>query len=708
MPICLCTFYEVCRNNIAFSCLLFFWVLFQVADSAKVPLYNESRLPTTVTPFHYDLRIITFLENPSNLSYHGSVNISFHAEKVINEVVLHVAGVSVEAKKIKLYGETEEFQLRNVRFNKHRRYMIVSFNKPLGMGKSYVLSIKFGRPMSNEIRDGYFIRHYVNSRTSEKIWYSVSHFDRNFIRNTLPCFDEPALRTTFNVTMGHHKRFLSYSNMNVRAVLPNHDIQDYVWSVHEVTPLMPVHLLAFSVNNFTCRFSQAASANPIRFRTCSQPSDVRETSFAAEGAPQILEFLDELLQVHLPLEKIDQLVMDDFPNAAMNTFGLVVYQSKQILQREDGLTSGANLQALQLIAHEMAHMWFGNLLGMESSSDLWLIEGLTGYFETLAVDHFHPGMARQLLLRYRETAFMYESQVGGVSLSPIWPADDSASEVHMYQKASSLIYMVNSFLGNVSFYDGLQRHLWQNSFTTSNPENFWRSLQLASERESFLGKNWDVRTIMNTWILQRGYPLITVTRKDGKIILSQSNALNKSSTDLWWIPLTYVIQGEPFPNDLKPSVWLSPLNNHLQLYEMVPETHWILLNLQAIGYYRVNYDEKTWQLLATTLYDDFRSIHVLNRAQIVSDILFLLKQKLVSWSTALNVIKYIIDEDEYEPLMAFVVGVTNGFWGISPESALSIAKWLGIAGRWYAEFITYTFDKFVLLGQNLNSRDFQD
>lgn len=173
--------------------------------------------------------------------------------------------------------------------------------------------------------------------------------------------------------------------------------------------------------------------------------------------------------------------------------------------------------------------------------------------------------------------------------------------------------------------------------------------------------------------MQSDYPLVTVIRNGSEVFLKQGHALNRSSSHLWWIPLTYLIEGGSLSKNLKPKAWLSPNSHAIKLNDIVPRNQWILLNLQAVGYYRVNYDELTWQLLATTLFNDFRSINVLNRAQIVSDVLFLWNQDLLAWSTALNVLKYIIDEDEYEPLMAFVVGWTNGFWGISTESSFNIA-----------------------------------
>ncbi|KMY90419.1 aminopeptidase Q [Drosophila simulans] len=707
---CLLNESEICYKNVALYGLILLLCLCQVACSAKTQIYDEPRLPPNVKPFHYDIRLLTHLESSANCSYNGIVKISIHAQKTTNQVVLHVGRVSIESKKITLFGETSNYRLRSVRFNKDRKYMEVTFNQSLLMGKSYVLSVEFGRSMSMNQTDGYFIRYYINWKTSQKIWYSVSHFNRNWIRNTMPSFDEPSLKATFNVTMGHHKRFQSYGNMKVQAVLPNHEIQDYVWSVHEVTPTIPTHLLAFSVNNFTCRYSQAASMNPVRFRTCVQSADVRATSFAAQMAPQILEFLDRVLQVSLPLEKIDQLVVDDFPTEAMENFGLVVYSSKQLLQREDGQMTKEKLQTLHLIAHELAHMWFDNLLGMDSYSDLWLTEGLAGYFKSLAVDHLQSRTGRRILLRYRESSMMYESQVGGISLVPLSSNASLNAERQLYQKATSLICMLIGFLGNETFYDGLQRHMWQNSFGSSTPDLFWRSLQLASEREATFVKMWDVKSIMDTWIMQSGYPLVTVIRNGSEVFLKQGHALNRSSSQLWWIPLTYLIEGGSLSKNLKPKAWLSPNSHSIKLNDIVPRNQWILLNLQAVGYYRVNYDELTWQLLATTLFNDFRSINVINRAQIVSDVLFLWNQKLLAWSTALNVLKYIIDEDEYEPLMAFVVGWTNGFCGISAENSFNIAKWLGIAAKWYAEFISYTFDKFVVQdpNQNLNSLDYPD
>ncbi|KAH8279757.1 hypothetical protein KR054_004261 [Drosophila jambulina] len=521
----------------------------------------------------------------------------------------------------------------------------------------------------------------------------------------MPSFDEPSLRATFNVTMGHHKRFQSFSNMQVRAILPNPDLPDYVWSVHEATPTIATYQLAFSVNNFTCSFSQAVSSSSMHFRTCSRPSDLPETSLAARVAPQLLQFFEDRLGVRLPLDKIDQLVVDRVPVPSTQTLGFIVYRSKGMLQLDEGPMTQAKMQALQMIAHEIAHMWFGNLMTVDSRSDLWLTEGLNGFFGALGMDHLQPGVLRRVLLHYREMAFMYEGQVGGMTLAPLEPIKKRVNEASLFQKAKALIVMLNGFLGNATFYDGIQRHLWQNSFGGSTPYFLWRSLQLARERQPDSPPLAEqLRSIMDTWTQQEGYPLVTVKRNGTAVILTQSSAFNESRKERWWIPVTYAVQAQPNFFDLRPKAWMNPAEKHLVLNVSVPKDQWIVFNLHAKGYYRVQYDEDTWELLATTLFADYRRIHVLSRAQIVSDVLFLHMHNRLGWGTTLNVLKYIVDEDEQEPLMAFVLGLAHGYWGFKPESSMFIAKWLGIAGKWYAEFITHTFDKFVLK-QNLNSLD---
>lgn len=161
MPIC------PIHYNGVLHLLLLSLVLCQLAVSAQTTLYNEPRLPVDVVPFHYELRLITHLDNSSNFRYEGAVNISIYVQKATAQVVLHVGRVTVEARNITLH-RSEGVNLTMVQFNVDREYMILTFHRRLTMGKSYVLSMQFGRPLNEHSEDGYFLGHYANAGSRQR------------------------------------------------------------------------------------------------------------------------------------------------------------------------------------------------------------------------------------------------------------------------------------------------------------------------------------------------------------------------------------------------------------------------------------------------------------------------------------------------------------------------------------------------------------
>ncbi|XP_001356176.3 thyrotropin-releasing hormone-degrading ectoenzyme isoform X1 [Drosophila pseudoobscura] len=709
MSICPSGVPRVGRPNVAICYLLILLGLCLGADAGKTTYYDSPRLPTTLVPFHYDLKLLTRLENSSTFGYEGAVNISFFVHKSTDVVVLHANDFSIKLGKIRLleWNTLNKYEVTEFSFNRKLDYLIIKVDSYLKEGRYYSLNIEFGRRMSENRRGGYFLVYSTDVVSQQKSWYSLTHFEPRSMRYTMPCFDEPALKATFNVTLGHHKRFQSFSTMKVVSVLAHKEMKDYVWSVHETTPLMPTYLLAFSINNLTCTFSQTGGPTPVRIRTCAKSSELRLTTFASQKAPLFLEYFEQVLDMVLPLNKIDQLAVEKYPTDAIENWGLVVYSSDLILQTDEpdiSEPSRFRLQALQLISHEIAHMWFGNLITVAWWTDVWLKEGLTGYFEVLGIDHLYPRLGRRILAKYRETTMMHEAESGGIFVS-IKDIQANTSNKYAYQKATSVLHMAEGMVGNTTFLDAIHRYLYQYALASATTDQFFESIQQASDRAKSLPDYAYVKAIMDTWILQNGYPVVNVIRNTSLVLIQNHFSFNESRKEVWWIPLTYTIQSEQNFSDTRPKAFFPANSPLLKLDVFVPENDWIIFNVQAMGYYRVNYDEKNWDLIAKALSEDHQSIHVLNRAQIVSDALFLWKNKRISWSTALNVLKYLVDEDEFEPLMALVVGVTNGFWGVSPESSMAIAKWLSNAGKWYAEFINYTFDQLVFIDNILESAD---
>ncbi|EDW77967.2 uncharacterized protein Dwil_GK24264 [Drosophila willistoni] len=619
--------------------------------------------------------------------YIGSVNISVHAQTSTNLVVLH----------------GELFNISRTEYNREKDYFIIEVHMPFVRGRSYVLTLPFQNKLTEDFKSGYFVGYNEGKNEMDRSWFSLTQFERNYIRNVFPSFDEPALRATFNVTLGHHRRFQSFSNMPLLRRFNSSDLKDYVWSMHEVSPLMPTYLLAFSINNFTCMFSTTFGREPVEFRTCSHVTQVQALSLASLSAPKLFQYFENLFQVPCPLREIQQLAIPHLPIAAMENWGLVVYSDEMIMQKNQknltNLTQGQT-KTLQLVSHEMVHMWFGNLVTISWWDSLWLNEGLAGYFEAAGVEYLQMNSGRKILFKYREGSLMNELMDKPVAINASSDKGliENSSVAYVYQKVTTIVRMLNAMLGDEVFYEGLYFYLSQYSYSNTTPDQFWGKMQMASLRSGVLPDDHKVNTIMDSWTNQAGYPVLDVIRNynNNTISFVQNHfSSNESHSEVWWIPLTYTTQSERNFSSTRTKAWLIQPSMHLNMPLLTEE--WVMFNIQAVGYYRVNYDEHNWRLIASDLYENHKRIHVLNRAQIVSDCLYLWQQGRIRWLTAVDVLKYIIEEDEYEPLVAFVLGVTNGFWGMSPDSSLIIAKWLGSAGKWYAEFINYTFNWFVLI-----------
>ncbi|XP_037803557.1 LOW QUALITY PROTEIN: aminopeptidase N-like [Penaeus monodon] len=234
-----------------------------------------------------------------------------------------------------------------------------------------------------------------------------------------------------------------------------------------------------------------------------------------------------------------------------------------------------------------------------------------------------------------------------------------------YSKGASIIRMMIYFLGEYTFRRGLSSYL--NAFAYSNAEqdDLWEHLTAAAHRDRKLPENLTVKTIMDTWTLQKGFPVIKVTRSsDGTSAdVSQEHFLlvkeEKScrTQDLrWWVPLSYTSQGEANFDQTEAVGWMKDSDQRIALTSLPPKDQWVIFNLQQTGYYRVNYDDHNWNLLVQQLKDDHEVIHVVNRAQIIDDAMNLARAGQLSYTTALDVFTYLGKEREHLPWMS---GVSN-------------------------------------------------
>lgn len=393
---------------------------------------------------------------------------------------------------------------------------------------------------------------------------------------------------------------------------------------------------------------------------------------------------------------MDMIALPDFNAGAMENWGLITYRETAMLY-DDTSSSIANKQRVAVVvAHELAHQWFGNLVTPKWWDDLWLNEGFASYVEYIGVDHVEPTwrMLDQFVVEEVQNVFKVDGLSSSHQISIPVNNPEEISEIfdHIsYAKGASIIRMMSHFLTEPVFKAGLRRYLRALRYSNAEQSDLWAHLteaqRIAGGQSSVEMVN--VEKVMNSWTLQTGYPLVTLTRSyDGSrsAKLDQiryqpfklqtaagkvnSTALpvstdtlavsNKTQVQKWEIPITFTSKSE---QNWEPTtrLWMHQNDsNPIELSSsLVPEKDddWMLLNVNQVGYYRVNYDIKNWKLLIDQLNSNHKLISTTNRAQILDDIFELARSAVIDYRFAMEATKYLKSERDYLPwdtvLMSF-------------------------------------------------------
>ena len=313
------------------------------------------------------------------------------------------------------------------------------------------------------------------------------------------------------------------------------------------------------------------------------------------------------------------------------------------------------------IAHELAHQWFGDLVTMEWWTDLWLNEGFAAYTEGMVgTDHVLPEarFPERFLLFSLHPALLADSLL---SSHPISVEVNDPSEINQifdtisYQKGSSVIRMMANFLGIDTFNRGIANYLHGNAFGNANQDDLWSYLTAVAVEDRVLMEELTVKEVMDTWTLQTGYPLVSVAREGGSLSLRQDRFLLSPGAEAeeesyWWVPVSYCSPGQDCSTS--PSLWLPPVGDTLTLEAVMEEEVALVLNVKQTGFYRVNYDQGNWGLIAVKLLTNHSSIDTMNRAQLLDDAFNVAKAGLLDYRLALDLTLYLGREEDYLPWQA--------------------------------------------------------
>lgn len=433
---------------------------------------------------------------------------------------------------------------------------------------------------------------------------------------------------------------------------------------------MSTYLVAYSVNDFAYVNSETSLKNKVQFRTWARPDAIDQCNYAADVGPKVLQYYEDIFNIKFPLDKIDEIAIPDFSAGAMENWGLVTYRETALLYAENVSSLENKQRVASVIAHELAHQWFGNLVTMKWWQDLWLNEGFATYVASLGIEHINPewrGLEKESVDNTL-AIFKLDALKSSHPISQEITHTNKIAEIFdsiSYKKGSTVLRMMHHFLGDEAFRSGLHYYLKKHAYSNAEQDDLWYALTEAAHKFRTLPKAFDIKTIMDSWTLQTGYPIITITRDyDRKLAkvtqiryLLDTSASRDAECSCWWVPLSFTTQSEVEFDVTAPKNWLqcNEMNEPVTqtLKDMPEPNEWIIFNVQMSGLYKVKYDERNWNMLIDTLTsDNYRKVHVINRAHLIDDALTLAWTGDQDYDIAMRLIEYLVREHEYIPWKA--------------------------------------------------------
>jgi len=563
------------------------------------------RLPGGVRPEHYSLRIAPDLKAAT---FVGSETIEVVLDAAASAITLNAAEIefvsvtaSVEGQKQIPFGNDKQEkndkqdgltgqngQTAAVTLDAAKEQATFTFANALPAGP-VTLRIAYTGILNDKLRGFYLSKTKLRS-------YGVTQFEATDARRAFPSFDEPALKATFDVTLVVDEGDTAISNTRIVSDKPGPAAGKHTIAFAP-TPKMSTYLVAWLVGDFACT---KGKADGVPIRACSTPDKVRETRFALDAAKWTLHYYDQYFGIKYPMAKLDMVAIPDFEAGAMENFGCITYRETEMLvDKKDGAIAGKK-EVAETVAHEMAHQWFGDMVTPVWWDNLWLNEGFATWMESKAAARWHPEWKyeQDVAVELDETLELdAQATTRAVRTRAETPAEiDEMFDGIAYGKAGAVIGMVENWVGEEIFRNGVHEYLAAHLYGNATAEDFWGTQARVS--------GLPVDQVMEGLVAQPGVPLVAVSQTgdgsaaeavEGRFLLSRPRPAEPDATrDLpldqrnpaifyrWVIPICNRSTGTPVCHVLfagQPPLVL-PRN---------AATPFLYANSGDKGYYRTNY-----------------------------------------------------------------------------------------------------------------------
>ncbi|MCP3998864.1 MAG: M1 family metallopeptidase [bacterium] len=549
----------------------------------------EYRLSRTVIPSRYEL---TLEPDLGNASFTGTEAVAVEVVEPVNEVVLNAIELVISAAAMVDSAGTR-IEASDISYDEDKERATFHFDEELMPGQ-WTLQVSFSGILNDNLH-GFYRSTYKDADGEEQV-IATTQFEATDARRAFPCWDEPDLKAVFGVTLVVDEGLVAVSNASEVSAVPTGGGK--IAHKYADTMKMATYLVAFIVGDFEISGPVDAGGVPLRVLHTQGKGDLAE--FALEAGSFALQYLADYYDIPYPGDKLDMIGVPDFAWGAMENLGAVTYRETALLVDKKRGTQDEMARVADVIAHELAHMWFGDLVTMKWWNGIWLNEAFATFMELKCVDAFRPDWKRWLTFAHFRAMSM---DVDGLtSTRPVEFPVASPEEANAmfdtltYGKGSAVLRMLEQYLGEETFRSGIRQYLKKHAYSNTETDDLWAALEAASGEP--------VGDIMSGWIYQGGYPQIDVLRVGDNYRLEQRHfRFLGGGEGKWQVPALYRSgsdEGRVIVGD--------------EAVEL-PAGDEFLLNSGGDGFYRINYPADALEQLA----EGFGELEAAERYTLIAD-----------------------------------------------------------------------------------------
>tara|TARA_Y100000590_G_scaffold114296_1_gene130234 strand:- start:3679 stop:6174 length:2496 start_codon:yes stop_codon:yes gene_type:complete len=531
----------------------------------------------------------------SNFTFKGIEILSFITTPS-NKFILNCAEIKLQKCYILSKNKTVKTQFK---LNAKNETLTVTTKQKIS-GK-LKLCIEFTGVLNDRLL-GFYRSKYVDPSGKTK-HIATTQFEAADARRAFPCWDEPATKATFDVSLQVEKNLMAISNMPIKK---KQNFGSKIIYEFERTPIMSTYLLYLGVGEF--EYVQTKLRN-IQIRVLTTKGNKSKAKLSLELTKKFLGEYEKYFGIKYPLPKLDMLAIPDFAAGAMENWGAITFRETILLYDPKTSSTRTKQFIAEVISHELAHQWFGNLVTMKWWNDLWLNESFATFMATKIVDKFYPEW--DLWDQFLEDAMNTAMSLDALKTShPIDVKVNHPSEIReifdsiSYDKGGCILRMLEHFVSNKNFQKGLQKYLKKYAYSNAEGQDLWKSIANVSKKP--------IDKMMKTWINQVGFPILSVKRNGSTISLKQSRYLleetKSSQKGLWKIPLI-VDEGNVSTSHI--------MEKKSDLLKLKNKDRNFIIDSGRTGFYRLDYDSETLENLSLLI--DEKILNYVDRWSIQND-----------------------------------------------------------------------------------------